>query len=60
MADYKEMYQILFRSITSAVAIMQKAQQEAEEIYLSTGMPGIRLLDTEYAENPCEDKEVLK
>lgn len=45
MSDYKEMYQMLFRSLTSAIETMQQAQQAAEEMYLSAGVPDIRILD---------------
>lgn len=35
MPDYKEMYLLLFRATTKAIAILQQAQQQAEERYLS-------------------------
>ena len=36
MADYQEMYRVLFHGVTEAVAILQQAQLQAEEIYLSS------------------------
>lgn len=46
MADYAKMYQTLFRSQTQAIEILKKAQQETEEIYISSPEPDIRLLDS--------------
>lgn len=40
MADYKEMYFHLFREVEKAVRILQQAQLDCEEIYIST--PGAR------------------
>ena len=36
MADYKEMYKKLFRAVTQATEILQKAQLECEEIYINS------------------------
>lgn len=36
MPDYKEMYLKLFNSITNAIEILQQAQIETEEIYISS------------------------
>ena len=36
MADYKEMYKKLFRAVTQATDILQKAQLECEEIYINS------------------------
>jgi len=35
MADYKEMYLELFRHVTAAIHILQKAQQKTEEMYVN-------------------------
>ena len=35
MPDYKEMYLILFRETTKVIAALQKAQQEAEELFIA-------------------------
>ena len=36
MVDYQKLYTLLFNSVTDAIEILQKAQIEAEEIYIST------------------------
>ena len=36
MPDYKTMYKRLFVAVTEAIDILQKAQQEAEEIYIES------------------------
>lgn len=35
MADYAEMYKVLFRAVTKAIEDLQNAQVAAEEIYIS-------------------------
>lgn len=35
MPNYKEMYLLLFRETTKAISALQRAQQRAEELYLS-------------------------
>lgn len=35
MADYKKMYDSLFNDVTDAVALLQRAQQKTEEIFIS-------------------------
>ncbi len=37
MPDYKEMYLMLFRETTKAISMLQLAQQQAEEMYISDG-----------------------
>ena len=44
MPDYAKLYRHLFNAQTDAVNILQKAQREAEEMYLSAPDPEIRLL----------------
>ncbi len=36
MTDYDAMYCRLFRGVTEAIIALQKAQQEAEDIYMDT------------------------
>jgi len=36
MADYKTMYYKLFNSLSDAIEILQKAQQEGEDIYINS------------------------
>ena len=45
MADHKSMYLKLFNAVTDAVNILQNAQAEAEEMYVSQEEPTITLLD---------------
>ncbi len=46
MPDYKEMYLTLFRSITQAIALLQEAQRQTEEMYISAEAPDIRVIHT--------------
>ena len=34
MLDYKEMYFNLFNKVTDAIDVLQKAQQDLEEVYI--------------------------
>ena len=36
MADYEKMYSTLFNAITDTIIILQKAQQDTEEMYMLT------------------------
>ena len=45
MPDCAAMYKRLFRSQTEAIAILQKAQQDTEEMYISSPEPDIRVLE---------------
>ena len=51
MPDYAVMYKRLFRSQTEAIAILQKAQQDAEEMYISSPEPDIRVLEPKKPED---------
>lgn len=44
MADYREMYRKLFQATTKAIDILQKAQQETEELYISSDQPELHLV----------------
>jgi hypothetical protein len=57
MPDYKEMYLTLFRSVTRAIAILQEAQQQIEEIYISEERPNIRVIDISNQEKAPPEKE---
>ena len=50
MPDYAAMYRKLFNAQTDAIRILQKAQQEAEEMYISAPDPVLRVL--ELSDNP--------
>ena len=52
MPDYAAMYKKLFNSQTDAIALLQKAQQETEEMYMSSPEPDIRVL---HPKNPEGD-----
>ncbi len=43
MLDYAEMYYRLFNAITRAIEILQQAQQDAEELYISEKQPDFQL-----------------
>ena len=47
MADYKEMYLKLFRATTEAIAILQRVQQETEELYISSEEAKLIILPTQ-------------
>ncbi len=47
MPDYAIMYRRLFNSQTDAIAILQKAQQETEEIYAAAPEPDVRVLESQ-------------
>ena len=42
--DYAKMYKKLFNAQTDAISILQKGQQQAEEIYVSSPEPEVKLL----------------
>ncbi len=45
MPDYVKMYHKLFNAQTDAIRILQEAQQDAEEMYLSAPDTGIHIVD---------------
>ena len=45
MADYATMYRRLFNSQTQAIEILQKAQQDTEEMYMAAPDPDIRVIN---------------
>jgi len=51
MTDYAAMYRRLFQSQTQAIEILMKAQQDTEEMYISTPVPEIRVLNTQKSED---------
>ncbi len=42
MKPYKEMYYRLFNATTKAIEVLQEAQQETEEMYISAGKPSFK------------------
>jgi hypothetical protein len=51
MADYAKMYRRLFNSQTQAIELLQKAQQDTEEMYIEAPDPDIRLLNAAQPDN---------
>ena len=45
MADYKQMYRVLFGSITEAIEILQEAQRQCEEMYMAGDPPPVSLVE---------------
>lgn len=64
MADYKQMYRIMFRAMTKAIEILEEAQQRCEEMYIATddefrAEPGFKLTvieNTPDLTEPPDDK----
>ena len=52
MADYQAMYKTLFQAVTQAVDILNKAQQETEEMYISAEMSILRLVSHDNPDAP--------
>ncbi len=53
MADYEKMYYELFGAVTKAIEILQQAQVDTEEMYISAKEPPIAILP----KNENNDKE---
>lgn len=52
MADYAEMYKVLFRAVTKAIEGLQEAQIATEELYISADDPVITIVQPD---NKTED-----
>ena len=50
MSDYKQMYLSLFNKVTEAIALLQEAQRDTEEICISSKDPEIKILDRKHFE----------
>jgi DNA-binding Xre family transcriptional regulator len=60
MADYQKMYSTLFNSITDVIGVLQTAQQEAEEIYMSGEDPVLIVLKPRKDDGPLRiDRQKL-
>lgn len=55
MPDYPEMYRILFRSQSRAIAILQAAQQQTEELFISSPPSVIFLGSGDKLENKSDE-----
>ena len=47
MPNYKQMYTLLFNSITDAIRILQKAQKDSEKMYIESEEPNIITFTTD-------------
>ena len=50
MPDYQKMYFALFNAVTDTMDILQKAQQAAEEIFVSAPEPLIKIISSSSGE----------
>lgn len=60
MADYQKLYYVLFHAMTDAIAILQKAQQDAEELYISAEEPELRVVDMLEYQKPDDTGRPVK
>lgn len=56
MPDYAAMYKKLFNSATDAIALLQQAQKDAEEMYMSSPDPDIRIFRQDKPEDPPDNE----
>lgn len=54
MPDYFKMYYSLFNSQTDAITILQKSGQDAEEMFVSSPEPEIKILTPKKTEEETE------
>lgn len=57
MADYKEMYLHLFREVEKAVRILQQAQLDCEEMYISAPDAKPKRREENWVEQRAEKQE---
>ena len=57
MSSYAKMYRHVFNAGTDAISLLQKAQQEAEEMYMSASDPDVRLLTPDTSNEGEDDSE---
>jgi hypothetical protein len=58
LPDYAKMYRRLFNSQTDVIEILQRAQRETEEMYVSAPDPDIRVLDSQRPEGDGGTEEI--
>lgn len=46
MPNYQQMYITLFKRVTAVIQELQEAQQQTEEMYISSESTNIRVIDT--------------
>lgn len=57
MPDYATMYRRLFQSQTKAIDLLQRAQQETEEMYISAPEPELFILREQEDSADANDSE---
>jgi len=57
MADYAEMYKKLFRSQTKAIQILQKAQQDTEEMFMTAPDNNVTVLENKKTDKKSPEKK---
>ncbi len=57
MPDYKEMYLKIFRAAEQAASILIAAQQECEELYISSPEPLLQLINPSAEKSGSTDLE---
>jgi len=50
MADYQTMYAVLSRKIAAVIEELQNAQNQTEEMYISSEPPNIKIADIDKTE----------
>lgn len=55
MANYQKMYTTLFNAITDAIHILQKSQQDVEDLYVSADQPSFTILEKTYIDEKGEN-----
>lgn len=56
LVDYQKMYATLFHAVTKAITLLQQAQQETEEMYISAKDPAITIWREAVIDNDIEDE----
>ncbi|MDD4511347.1 MAG: hypothetical protein PHY23_10645 [Oscillospiraceae bacterium] len=56
MPDYQTMYRRLFNAQSDAIALLQQAQRDTEEMYMSAPEPDIRVLKPKEPEDSPSDE----
>jgi len=57
MADYAEMYKKLFRSQTKAIQILQNAQQDTEEMFMTAPDNNVTVLENKKPDKKSPGKK---
>lgn len=57
MPNYKELYFKLFHASEKAINILNTAQQECEDLYVSSPKPTLRVLEHTCSDNKSVDEQ---